>query len=39
MNIYTHYRASLCGRSSAAYDADVWRNNVDDHAAMLSPER
>ena len=31
--------ASLCGRTSAIYHADVRRNNTNDPAAMLSPER
>ena len=34
-----HCCASLCGWSSAVDHADVRRNNADDSAAMLSPER
>ena len=39
MSLKHHCCASLRGRSSAVYDADVWRNNTNDSAAMLSSER
>ncbi|MCR5784214.1 MAG: hypothetical protein K6G40_01040 [Eubacterium sp.] len=28
-----HISTSICGRSSAVYNADVWRNNTDDFGA------